>query len=338
MTDPKLGVHVLPNGAVFDPIPDFIRNGAPPVKKPLDGAEFAEKQPFAVEVPLGKPIPAVTFTSDGISSWAEVNPHAFKHYLETEADLTPGTMKTYYNGFNRIKKSISLREAHDPRVLQAFRCSLPIGTRNIVDASWAHLVKFMVGYAVTLPTTLPSRPRIRFTHPLYPDMVTVTATIVNHRLPEVTWRSLARWTGDDMMVSKACQRICEFQTGERLGLPVPDALLDTAIVPGDAVREPMAPWRVEWIVNSAADTTDGVMELESERFFSQLAHIGVPGYDLREFAALYVRARSHVARHRDAKKTMREIHARTHPMRLSELRRLLEDLAGDDGTVNVPLW
>jgi hypothetical protein len=267
-----------------------------------------------------------------------VNIDAFTAFLTETKKLTSGTQKTYRSAFRRIIRSFSLEALRDPTALQAYRSSLPLGSRNTFDAAWPVIARFMVNYGISMPLELPAKPRIRFTHPLVSDLLTIGGMMNYNVVPEMTWRKLATSRVQDMGVMQACRRICEFQTGVPYGLPPKEEHLDTPIVPASAKLDPMPEWRIRWILDSEREATPGIVEQESAAFFQKLVGLGINGFKLREFATLYCLTRNNIKRHFHKEKTMTNLFSFIHPLKLSDLRARLIDHGDPKDTGIVPLW
>jgi hypothetical protein len=261
---------------------------------------------------------------------------AFEKFLaRTAPGYSPGTVRTYRVFFRRLLRDLSALDFFDPAVLEHYREALPQGTKNIFTNTWPHLEAFSLEQGVKLPSG-PSTPRIRWGHPLVPDLLTLVGEYDVHRLPGMVWGDLA---GAPWHVQLAAARIHEFwhrglvPVGAQLGLGLP---VNTPVLLFAGKQEPMRQWHLEALLNGDARVTAGP-ERASPEIASLLAHAGVNGRQLRACLLGFVQCRKRIVRAVDPAKPLREL---VELVRTKDLRGYLarvERLAEGDETPE-PAW
>jgi len=216
---------------------------------------------------------------------------AFAKYLDRQA-IIPSTRKVYLTVFGKTMRQLQDSDLQNLVVLQDFRASMGQASRNAFDAVWHHLVPAAAEHGITLPE-IPAIPRMRLTHPLQPDLTLLSGVFGNHGVCELTWRE---GRAAESNVREACSRVYSFQTG-KTPHGVPD---ETRIVVNGPDHQPMQQWRVEYIINSAGQATQGHVERASEQFFAELTVARVNGTFLRDVAVDLWRARNRLERRKDA--------------------------------------
>jgi hypothetical protein len=219
----------------FNPIPTVEELARTTVRGEDNGATLPErKAPQVIEYldpDTGLPFPDDTPL---IERWEDVNIESFSAFVEETKVLTPNTRKTYRSAFRRLMRDFPLPALQDVTALQAYRASMPPGTRNTFDASWPVIVRFMAGYNIKMPLETPSKRRVCFTHPLVSDFLTIGGVMNYSVVPMTTWRQLVSAPVQDMALLQACRRISEFQTGLDYSLPPKEEHLDTPIAAASA--------------------------------------------------------------------------------------------------------
>ena len=215
--------------------------------------------------------------------------------LKAVAGMTDSRRKTYRSGYRRILRDLHPEECFDGVTLNDYRLSMKLGTRNVFDVTWKHLRAFEAerGFELVTSTHLS---RVRFSHPLMHDVLTLTGYLGIDQIASATWSTVPTWAPNDQ-VERALERIFESQTRR----PSAEAHAGTPMIP-TRHGHPMQPWQIEHLLNGPHHESDHPVDRGARRLSEALVHAGVNGLVLREYLTLYRHARPSLARGDSAEK------------------------------------
>lgn len=210
-------------------------------------------------------------------------------FLSTAPRVTPQARKTFRSGYRRLLRDLHPVECLDPLTLHDYRLSMKLGTRNVFNVTWVHFQALEASRGVVLPD-FRRLLRVRFSHPLMHDLLTLTGHMGTEQIATSTWATVPTFAQTDQ-VERALERIFEFQTG-RSSL---DVTGDTPLVP---TRHglPMRSWQIEHMLNGPHHETDHPVDRGARALAEALVYAGVNGLMLREYLTLYWQARGSLAR------------------------------------------
>jgi hypothetical protein len=236
--------------------------------------------------------------------------------------------RTYRSGYRRILRDLHGVECLDPITLNDYRVSMKLGTRNVFNVTWKHLRELEATNGVTLAEP-PAMPRVRFAHPLMPDVLTLTGYLNFDQMTTLTWGAVPA-PAQRVELERALERIFEFQTG-RSAL---EATADTPLIP---TRHglPMREWQVRFIANSVHHESDHVVDRSAKDLAELLVFAGVNGVFLRNTLTALWRARPSLARLEhadgDVAELLRFAREKQFPLLSQALARRATDKAGAPG-------
>jgi hypothetical protein len=247
---------------------------------------------------------------------------SFQAFLDTVPTLGETARKTYRSGYRRILRDFYPEDCTNPITVNQYRISLKHGTRNVFDSTWFHLRVFFAQEGIDLPAPPPMN-RIRHSHPLAHDLMTLTGYLNVPQLSVLTWGTMPENAVNEQ-TARALERIYEFQTGNTAF----SALPTTPIVPtrfGAAMRE----WEVEFVINSLHHETDHIIDRFASKVSEALVFANVNGIALRDYMTAYWKARPGLTRSTNPEKLIRELLTMVKSRDFATFRRQLADRASD---------
>lgn len=152
------------------------------------------------------------------------------------------SLKTYKHAFNRLDRSLSVEDLHDPGKVLRFRRRLRKAVGN-VDAVLNILRETDEEPRIPELISRNTRPR---PHPLWADITRIGATYGNERLSGLTWASVGKCMDLDRGTVLALGRVWAWHMGTDR-----DPMPQDALVPASGHGKAILEWEVEAIINSA---------------------------------------------------------------------------------------
>ena len=195
---------------------------------------------------------------------------AFNEYLrEGPPGLSKSSASNYTSAIKHVLVGTSPEDLTNMQMLSYLRTGL-LGTYQInFPAAWKCFQKFCLMEDIELPD-LPEHRRVRFVHPVYPDVMKLFTKFYNGIPEGLTWEKFFV-TEQDESLKFAAIRIYEFFSG------APQPMTNQPLVARSAHSlEPIPSWVLESIATSRARRTSGLAEQFHANLNSQLADSRMP--------------------------------------------------------------
>jgi len=259
----------------------------------------------------------------------------FWAYVRENYPLSEASAKTYRSGLRRIERDFGPLDYYDPVVIDQYRLSMKHGTRSIFDYVWAYWREAELARGGTgwVRVEIPPMSRVRFPHPLCPDLTTLSGTYRLDDLAKLRCRDV-RGKVKEAVVESALMRVYEFQRQRAFKT----ADLDDFLIPSGQRNEGMKPWRMEYIINSESTATDSATERFAGKLASHLTVAGVSGFVLRQYMMALWNARPSLNRSSMQHELFESLRTALVNRQYTTLMRLMGERWSKSSLPPAPLW
>jgi hypothetical protein len=195
---------------------------------------------------------------------------AFHEYLREGPMALSKSSATSYASI--IKHALTTAEPEDitnPQMIHYLRSGLPTSYSNNFPSAWKAFQKFCLMDDVEIPD-IPEIRRVRFVHPIAPDVILMLSKYYNGIPEDLTWEKFLAVEKDNRMLHAAL-RIYSFFTGS------PAPMATQPLFPRAADGHTALPmWVLDSVAASRSRRTLGLAEQMHADLNMQMSEAGVP--------------------------------------------------------------
>lgn len=195
-----------------------------------------------------------SLTQEGSMSQLDATMSAFNEYLQTGTEPLSRSSATHYTSIiKQVLVTADIEDLSNPQMIHYMRTGLSESYRANFPSAWRAFQKFCRMDDVELPD-LPELRRVRFVHPIGPDVFRLLSKFYNGIPADLTWEKFLVTEQDDALKFSAL-RAYEFFTG------VGQVLGNQPLVARSAESlNPVPSWVLESIAASKSKRTSGLIE------------------------------------------------------------------------------